>query len=199
MVSGATFDHKVTFSPKRSCAVILIGMAIIAIVAWQLAQPIKSAVADRFLKRGDTYFAQLQFDNAAREYGKALGYNEDLQEAVVRKELAEEAATDIAAARDLLDQLGNQAAVIKIDTAQALFSSPKEALQAGVDFYSANEYSFARYPLEQATQLDPAYPEAWHYLSLTYEKLAGENAEYRSKAEDARKKRDSLTANYLQP
>lgn len=199
MVGGATFDHRVTFSPKRSCAVILIGIAILAIIGWQLAQPVKEAVAGRFLKRGDTYFRQLQFDEAEREYTKASGYDEDLQDAQDRKALAKEAATDIAVARELLAELGNQEAVAKIDAAQTSFDSPKEALQAGVDLYTANDFSFARYPLEQATQLDPAYPEAWHYLALTYEKLAGENAEYRAKADDARKKRDSLTANYLQP
>jgi Tfp pilus assembly protein PilF len=194
----ATFDHQVHFSWRRSCAIVFIGAAILSILAWQASLPIKRSVAERYVKRGDTLVVQHKFDEAEEEYASALHYNGSSEVAAERKRLTELTSTDIAAARQLFIDLDQADIVAKIDTATAAYNKPKEALEVGVKFYEASEYSLARYPLEKATELDPAYPEAWHYLSLVYDKLAAENTDFRPRADDARAKRDALSPRWIE-
>ena len=49
---------------------------------------------------------------------------------------------------------------------------PKDAVALGLKYLAQGDFAYARYPLEQAIQLDPNYPEAWHYLAQTYQELA---------------------------
>jgi Tfp pilus assembly protein PilF len=187
----------VRFSKRRSCSIVLLGAVILAILAWQASKPIKEAVAERYLARGDVFMTQRKFDEAQAEYEKAIRSNTTLVKAHERQEIAAEAATDIAKARAVFSELNQTSMVEKIDQATATFTKPKEALKTGMDFYTAGEYALARYPLEQAVQLDPAYPEAWHYIALTYDQLAASNASFREKAQAAREKRDALSPQWL--
>ena len=186
-------DQPVRFTLGRSLLIIVLGFLIVCILAWQASLPIKRALAIRYVARGDTYMIQNNYNRAVQEYQSALKNDSQNAEALRKETIAVEASTDIASARDLFQELGQTSMVTKIDQATKPFDSPKAALQAGVSYYQASEYSLARYPLETALQLDPNYPEAWHYLALVYDKLATYSSVFKDKATDARSKRDALS------
>lgn len=186
----------VRFSTRRSCAILLIGGIIIFIIAYEAVQPLRRHIASRYLLQGDVAFASLRFDDAAAAYNSALSYNKNLTEARERRALAEIAPADIAQARPLLSKLGASEYVARIDEATEPYATAPEAYVTGVHFYEQGEYGLARYALERATSLDVRYPDAWHYLYLSYDKLAAEHVEYRAKAEAAKEQRDRLTARW---
>jgi len=183
----------------RVITTFMVGIVLLVVLVYSVAKPLRAKLAERFLERGNTYFASLQFEVAEKEYDKALAYDSSLQEARTNKDLAVTATTDIAKARAFFVDHGATETVSKIDAATQQFSTPKEALVAGVTLYTKGEFSYAQYPLEQAVEKDPGYSEAWHYLYLTDVELAKESAAYRDKAEEARQKRDALTPKYLNP
>jgi Tfp pilus assembly protein PilF len=96
-----------------------------------------------------------------------------------------------------MSQRGRADVVTKIDAATFPHASPKEALAAGIAYVLAGEYVYARYPLELATSLDGNYPEALHFLALTYDALAEFDETYREKAAEVREKRDLLTPKWI--
>jgi len=185
-----------TFSTRRSCLVLILAFALLILVLSQLLIPVRHWAGQRFLARGDTLLAAQKFDEAQEEYKRAWHTDGNNSEARGREVLAREALTDIAQARDFFQQRGDTVMVAKIDQATEPYATPKEALSVGVQFMEKGEYSLARYPLQLATELDPEYPEAWHYLGLTYEKLALLDANYRVKAQEAMTRRDALTAKW---
>ena len=185
------------FSARRSCAIILIACVFLYLLFLHSTPPFRQLVAQRFIVRGDRYFIALHYDEAEREYLKAEQADAQSAAATDRLRLVRLAETDIVNARSFFEDHHVDNVVRKIDEATAQHSTPKEALTAGIALYQSGDYGYARYPLEEAVQLDPKYPEAWHYLALTYDKLAEVNASYRDKAKDARAKRDALSPAWL--
>lgn len=184
-------------SVRRSLAILAVGILLAGVILWQLSQPVKVKVSERFTERGDGYFVAQNFEQAEEEYHKALRYNPENSTAKQNLDLATKAEVDIAAAADFFTQHGVAEVGEKLAVAKKGYTNPKEALKVGVEFFNNGELRFARYPLERAVQLDPDYPEAWHYLALTYQEYAKNDAQYKQQAEDAFKKRDSLTPKYL--
>ena len=183
--------------PARTLAILGIGAILIAILINQAAGPVRHALANRYLARGDAAFLSEKYDKANREYKKALHYNPVLTEAETNEVYAAEAPTDIAKARPFFEEHQAIDVLKKLDKATAPYDDPKEALKVGVEFFKAGAFVYARYPIERAVQLDSQYPEALHYLSQTYEKLAEFDASFRDKALDAARRRDAITPNYL--
>lgn len=181
----------------RVLLIFVIALVLIVTLIYQLGAPLRHIFANRFLERGDTFFSSLEYDSAEREYDKALLYDKNMTLAADHLALVKEAPTDIAVARDFFAEKGRREVVDRIDAAKEHFTDPKKALETGATLYQQGQYVYAQYPLQTAVTLDPEYPEAWHYLALTYDHLAKENARFREKAVEARAKRDALTPRYL--
>lgn len=188
----------VVFSGQRSCVILLVAVLILAGLAYEAIIPLRQTIAKRYLARGDRAFAALQFADAEVEYNRALRYDRNLTTASERKEAAQVVQYDPATVRAVITELGADQFVTKLDQATASFSDAPAAYVAGVGLYEQGEYALARYPLEQAVSLDPAYPDSWHYLYLTYSKLAEVHSDFRQQAAEAKAKRDELSARWLQ-
>lgn len=186
-------SEPVIFSAKRSCAVIVIAGIVIFILVLEVLQPIKLSLANRYVNRGNSYFLSHNFERAEQEYSKALKYNSKHATALHRQAIADQAQVDMAAARSTFIELNDPESVAQIDQATQVFKSAPEALLAGVQLFQSAQYNLARYPLAQAVQLDPGYPEAWHYLYLTYAELGALNADFAKEEEAAKAQRDLLS------
>ena len=186
-------------SPRRLTLIGLVSIALAALLVWEIAVPIRASLAQRFLARGDTYLKEQEFDAAAAEYRKALSYEPSDFHIKSRLDLAKKAPTDIAAAAGFYQENHIQPVLDKLAKAQKHYADSKQALQAGVDLYQAKDFSYAQYPIKRALQLDPGYPEAWHYLGLTYQELAKIDPSFKQKADEAFHQRDLLTPAYLAP
>jgi Tfp pilus assembly protein PilF len=183
----------------RAALIVLLAAALGVLLLLQAARPFRHIIAQRYVVRGDSAFLAQNFDGAAQEYDNALRYDASLSGIAERRSLALNAKGDIASARSFYAAHNDTEITGKIDEATQTFSDPKAALQRGVTLFVATEYSYARYPLEQAVALDPKYAEAWHYLAQEYEKLAATDHVYAAKATDAYATRDRLTSKYLNP
>lgn len=180
-------------SGRRSLLILVIGTTLLLVVLYQAAKPLQRVISERYMARGDSLLLDLKFSEAQTEYDRAIRLDSQNIAAMDRLQIAQSAVTDIFSARNFFFDHGKTDLVNKIDSATTSFNSAKAALAAGVGLYNQQEYRFARYPLENALKFDPNYPEAWHYLALTYDQLAKEDNSYLQKAADARKKRDLLT------
>lgn len=184
-------------SSFRGILIILIGLIIGFLVVWQFSIPVRHRLAERQIDRGDVFLLAQDYSGATVEYQKALSYEKTNTEAEHRLELAKEGPVDIVKLRQFYLDHKDLEIVTKIDQATKSYTEPKEALKAGVELYSAKEFVYAQYPIQEAIRLDPDYPEAWHYLGLTYQQLAKIDPNYTEKAADAWEHRDALTPKYL--
>ena len=187
----------VRLSARRSAAALLVGTILLVVLLMTASAPLHRIIAERYRTRGDLAIAALNFDQAEQDYQRAVQLDGRNLLASERLHLANSAEADIAAARPLFVELNQNDVVTKIDAATASFPDPKTAAAEGLRLYNVNDFRFARYPLETAVRLDPGYPEAWHYLALTYDKLAVYDATYRDKAATARANRDRLTPRWI--
>jgi Tfp pilus assembly protein PilF len=189
--------REVRFGARRSAAVFLVAMSILILGGREAARPARHLLSERFRQRGDTYLNSLSCDEAVREYRRALRLNPENSSAQRHLSYALAAPTDIKAARPFFAATGNTTVLQKLDKAEREYPTAKSALTAGLELLAGGDTVYARYPIEQAVRLDENYPEAWHYLSRVYGELAGEQAGFRTQAEEAVKKRDSLTVKYI--
>lgn len=187
-----------TYSLPRAALTVVVSLVLGVLLLQQVEQPIHRAFSTRFTARGDDFLVAQEYTAAAREYSSALRYDPHNPTAQAHRDLALAAPTDIAVAATFYEEHNVVAVTGRLAKAQAVFPIPKAALQAGVDFYSQGEYVYAQYPLRQAVMMDPNYPEAWHYLGLTYQQLAKLNPSFTAKANQAFATRDTLTPKYIQ-
>ncbi len=185
------------FSKRRATLIILVGLALPVLIAYQLGLPIRSWASDRFVQRGNAYLAARQYDQAQSEYRRAIRVYEPNTVAKTNLDVAMQAVTDPRAARQFFAEHGNTALVRMIDEATAQFPTPKSALTKAVELAGVGEYALARYPVEEAIRMDSRYPEAWNQASIIYDKLAEVEASYRTKASTARSARDALSPAWL--
>jgi len=185
------------FSPWRVTLILAVSLALGLMIVQQAAIPVRKRVAERYIARGDAYMLTLDFDVAESEYKKALQFDPTNSLAAQDVRIAHVAPVDIAVTRGFFEANHKTDVLSKLDVAEKIYTDPKEALQVGVTFYTNKDYVYARYPLEQAVRLDSSYPEAWHYLALTYEQLARFDSSYSTKANQALAKQNLLTPKYL--
>lgn len=185
------------FSWQRCVVIGILSLILLFVLSTRLTLPYNQRLSQRFLDRGDTYLIAREFEESIKQYEKALKNNSDNALARERLKLARQASLDIAALRDFYAEKGVREMVDKIDLSTQAYSTPKAALTAGVRFYEDRDYVFAQYPLRRALKLDSGYPEAWHYLGLTYREMAKIEPEYNKQAEEAWQKRDQLTTRYI--
>jgi Tfp pilus assembly protein PilF len=184
-------------SRTRAFLIVLVGLLLGVLLILEISIPFRQKIAERHVERGDVYLVAQDFDQAALEYRQALSYDSSNQPAIQKEKLARKGGTDIAVLKDFYEEHFVTAVLSNLAIAQKEYEKPKESLEAGVSFYEKGEYVYARYPLERAVRLDPEYPEAWHYLGLTYQELSKEDSSYSQKAAEALEKRDQLTPRYL--
>lgn len=172
-------------------------MALLVLVLWQAVSPVQHLMSSRYTTKGSEQLAALKFTDASATFTRALNLNPENHDAKSQLELAKAGETDIAELRSYLVSHNRDDVVAKIDASTENFATPKEAVATGISYFLAGEYVYARYPFEKALSLDGNYPEALHYLALTYDKLAEFDASYREKAAELRVKRDSLTPRWI--
>lgn len=187
----------IRFSGQRSCLVIFLGLTLLALILWQAVQPVQELMSKRYTERGREQLTSLNFAKAEASFERALVLDGENIEASQLLSLAVVGETDIVKLRDYLIATGRPDVVERIDEAQSPSASPKEALARGITYVLSEEYVYARYPLEEALRLDEYYPEALHYLALTYDKLAAFDASYAEKAGELRKKRDTYSPRWI--
>jgi tetratricopeptide (TPR) repeat protein len=155
-------------------------------------------MATRYVSQGKVKLTALDTTGALNSFTRAVSLErENVGEAEDLLKLTTEGRADIAVLRDYLAANGRSDVVAQIDAATRKFQTPKEALTAGIAYYLAGEYQYARYPLEAALEQDPNYPEALHYLALTYDTYTQLDQTYAAEAEYLRKKRDTLSPRWL--
>lgn len=186
------------YSALRSLLILALGLCAALLLAWQVAQPLRPALSDRYLSRGDSFLEAQDYGDARAQYAVALRYNPDNALAKAHDAIAAAMPTDPAKGEQFYLARGVQSVTNRLAAAQKQYSTPKEALQAGVTLYVGHDYGYARYPLERAVSLDPGYAEAWNYLGLNYQELAKVDASFAEKARQALAKRDSITTRYLE-
>lgn len=184
-------------SYRRVGSILLVSSVLLWILLNQVQQPIQERISDRYRLRGDSYFAALDYAEAQNQYRLALKYNPHNQLAQQELDMAAKAAVDLTAAKPFFEGHNLQEPLSKLHEAQRTFTDAKAAVVAGVGYYNKGEFVYAQYPLQQAVTLDPEYPEAWHYLGLTYQELAKSDFSYQHKAQECFDKRDALTPKYL--
>ena len=160
--------------------------------------PIKSSLSARYLAKGDTLFIDQDYLDAVVEYSRALSYEPNNEVAAHNRQMAEAASTDIVRAKPFFEAHGVNDVLAKLAEAEVAYPTPKAALTEGVKLYTAGEFAYAQYPLLRAVHLDPAYPEAWHYLGLTYVELGKLDPRYAKKALGVFERRDTLTPKYVE-
>jgi Tfp pilus assembly protein PilF len=172
-------------------------IALLALIGFQIIHTIEPRLAKRYFDRGVTYLQSQNYTAAAQEFQKAENAGDATAHGwYVRTEAA---VTDPKVFQDEWRQWNVTSVMHKLDNASEPFTDPKAALARGIELYQANEAPYAQYAIDRALELDPRYPEAWHYRYLTYQVLARDSSLYRDKAEVARKTRDALTSLYLNP
>jgi len=184
-------------SPKRVGAILLISLALLYVLILQVQAPIRHTLSERYRTRGDAYFANLEYAEAQKQYNLALDYDPNNQAAKTALTMAEKAAVDLTAAKPFFQDHNVQKPLDLLKEAQKTYTNAKDAVAAGVAYYQAGQFVYAQYPLQQAVKLDPDYPEAWHYLGLTYTELAKTDPSYTAKANDCFQKQNALTPKYL--
>ncbi|CAN5126424.1 hypothetical protein BH11PAT4_BH11PAT4_0890 [soil metagenome] len=187
----------VRFSGRRSCATIFFGLILLSLLLWQAIPPVQKLMSSRYTTRGSEQLTSLNFSEAVASFTRATSLDEG--NVLARKQLllAQAGETDISLLREYMSEHGRMDIVTKIDEATYPYATPKEALAAGIAYVLARDYVYARYPLELATSLDANYPEALHFLALTYDALAEFDASYQEKAAQVREKRDLLTPKWI--
>lgn len=185
------------FSKGRSAAVIVVAVLLLGVAANAAIQKAKPPLAARYETKGIAFLKEQQFEQAAREFARAETLGR--KESAVWEQWAKDAPTDPKVLEYYWRFWDIPEVTAKLDQALTPFTEPKAALAQGIALYSAGEPQYAQYAIDRALELDPKYPEAWHYRYLTYLKLAEQNARYREQAEQARQERDRLTSLYLNP
>ena len=185
-------------SRRRSLSVFVTALVLLYLVVQAVLVPIKSALAARYLAKGDALFVDQDYLDAMVQYSRALSYESNNEVAAHNRQMAEAANTDIVQAKPFFEEHGVSEALAKLAEAEVAYPTPKAALTEGVKLYALGEFSYAQYPLLRAVRLDSGYPEAWNYLGLTYEELGKFDREYVKKAVEAYKNRDALTPKYIQ-
>jgi tetratricopeptide (TPR) repeat protein len=188
-----------TYSIRRAIIIILVSLGLALALLHQLIQPIHRKLAERFVTRGDQFFALQDFAHADNEYKEALTYDPHNQIALANKQLANAAKTDIAIAQPFFEAHHITDVVDRITRAKGPFTTPKDALEEGVLLYNQGFYTYAQYSLQQAVESDLSYPEAWNYVGLNDIKLADIDPIFKEKATKAFARRDALTPKYLNP
>ena len=181
----------------RLSLIFLVAIFIAILVGGKAWLVINQRIAERFVERGTSYLIAQDYPAAAQEYQKALRYNSQAIEAEQDLAIIHISQIDIAQAKSFYVEHKVTSVLQKLSKAQATFTNPKQAVAVGVQFYANQDYVYAQYPLQQAVNLDPGYPEAWHYLALTYQKLGKIDSSYTKKADEAFLRQNELTPKYL--
>ena len=181
----------------RAVAIFIVALSLLYLLTQAALVPLRRLLADRYLAKGNALFIDQDYQDAVKQYDKALSYEPNDELAAHNRQMAEAASTDIAQAKPFFQAQGVGDVLIRLAEAQVAYSTPKIALTEGVKLYTAREFSYAQYPLLRAVQLDPGYAEAWHYLGLTDQELGKLNGVYVGKALEAFAKRDALTPKYI--
>lgn len=190
-------DKEPKFGTLRTLAIFVITFIILLLIKQQLDVPYDKLMFERYSKRGDVYFQALDYGKAEEQYRKALVYQKGDVDVLEKIDMLGQVRTNPKAAKLFFEQNNITGELVKLSKSEIDYTTPKDALKAGVDLYTQGDYGYARYPIEKALELDTEYAEAWHYLAMTYEKLAEFDAQYKEKAVEARNKRDALTPMYL--
>jgi tetratricopeptide (TPR) repeat protein len=185
------------FSRRRAIAILVVAAALCVVIGNEAAARVRPDLANRYVERGKSYLKSEQYDAAAREFRSAERL--DAGSAAQWVQLAEDAPTNPRILTEYWREEEVVPLVARVEAATLPYDSPKEAVAAAITLYAAGYPEFAQYALDRALELDPAYPEAWHYRYLVYDKMAEKRAVYRQKADEARQKRDELTSLYLKP
>ena len=184
-------------SARRSCLFILVALALGILGVAQAAKPIRLAAAKRYAERGTARFIAQDYAGAVNEYGASLRYDPANREILADRALAQSAETDPLAAEPFFIVHNVQDALTRLQRAQGPFATAKDAAAAGIELLNEGQPVYARYSLQQATVMDPAYPDGWNYLGVDYQALAKIDPAYAAKATAAFAKRDALTPKYL--
>lgn len=182
----------------RTVSIVVIGLLIGILVLWEVLTPFKKEVALRYIERGDRYLLEELLQPALDSYNQALRFDPANQTAVSRQQMTMRARTDALAMRGFVQDHGMTAAAQRLESALYEYEQPKDALIAGVDLYQRGYYSYARYPVERALEIDRYYTEAWHYLGLICGELAKIDSEWQECTEKAWSERDKLSTEYLE-
>ena len=165
-------ESKDLVSPRRALTAGGVALLLVLLLATNVAWRVRQKVAQRYLERGDVYLTELEYASAVKEYQSALHADPSSQIAISQLHLAQIAPVDIAQAVDFFQQHNVQSVLTKLAEAKQPFNSAPAALKEGLTLYSGQQFVYAQYPLQEAVKIDPGFPEAWHYLGLTYQELA---------------------------
>jgi tetratricopeptide (TPR) repeat protein len=185
------------FSLRRAAAILAIAAVLCGLTAWEVISSVRPEIAQRHVERGKNHLKSAQYDAASAEFRTAerllAGSAGDWLQ------LAQDAPTNPRVLTEYWREQGVTPLVARLEEATRPYDSPKDALAAAMNLHAAGHSAFAQYALDRALELDPTYPEAWHYRYLVCDAMAEFDASYRAKADAARVKRDQLTPLYLKP
>lgn len=188
---------EVRYSTRRTIAIFVIAIILLSFMGLQVIEWARPELAKRYLARGESYLVSQDFSAAEREFEKAEAAGS--LEAPQWKARVHAAPTDPRILKDFWQAHQVEPVLDRLEQATADFSDPKAALTAGATLFIQGYPAYAQYAVDRAIEMDPKYPEAWHYRYQIYDKLAEFDASYREKANQAKQTRDTLTSLYLNP
>lgn len=133
-----------------------------------LSAPLRQNISNRFLARGQTYLAQRQYQEAILEFNKSLKYNKNNDKTRTNLVLTQKIITDISHGLAFF-KVHNKELAQKIIEAQKNYPHAKAALESGILNLESGDRQIALIAIKKATQMDPAYPEAWKILTDNYQ------------------------------
>lgn len=142
--------------------IVLVGLIFIHLTTL----PVRRKLSNYFVEKGDKMLLENRYLSADLAYEKALFLSSRNKAAKERRKLVFSAATNITTLADYWREQKENEKINLLAKAQSVPYSETDAVRLSRNFLEQNQPQLAILPAKTATEMDPAYRDAWLYLGL---------------------------------
>lgn len=121
--------------------------------------PVKKQISERFIKRGETYLSARDYNDAEKEFSKALKFDKNNQKIVNYIDLTQETKKDLSKGLSFFKKHNPELAK-KIHKAQGNFPHAKAALELAIKYLESGDKQLSLVAVNRSLEMDPNYPDA---------------------------------------